>query len=107
MSKNIDNIDDTLRSLIKRDLPIERKDEWFVKKVMNRLPEKRKPTFSRPELISFVFSIFILISGWLWLWNRFNTEESLTYGSLAMGGVLIVMTFGLLATIAYPILRHN
>ncbi len=107
MSKNIDNIDDTLRNLIKRDLPKERKDEWFVKKVMNRLPDKRKPTFSRPELISFVFSTLILVSGWLWLWNRFNTEESLTYDSLAMGGVLIVMTFGLLATVAYPILRRN
>lgn len=107
MNKNIDNIDDTLRNLIKRDLPKELKDEWFVKKVMNRLPEKLTPTFSRSELISFVFAALILISGWLWLWTRFNAEESLTYDSLAMGGLLIVMTFGLLATIAYPILRRN
>lgn len=107
MKKNIDNIDDALKHLIQRDLPKERKDEWFVRKVMNRLPEKRKPTFSRPELISFVLSTLILISGWAWLWSRFNTEESLTYSSLAMGGALIVMTFGLLVTVVYPILRRN
>lgn len=107
MNKNADNIDDTIRNLLKRDLPKERKDEWFVKKVMNRLPEKRKPTFSRPELISFVLSTLILLSGWLWLWNQFNSEEMLTYSSLAMGATLIVMTFGLLSAIAYPILRRS
>lgn len=107
MNKNTDNIDESLRILLKRDLPKERNDEWFVRKVMNRLPEKRNPTFSRPELISFILSALILISGWLWLWNRFTTEESLTYSSLAMGGTLIVMTFGLLGAVAYPILRRN
>lgn len=107
MKSSDDNIDKSIRQLFHEELPRERRDEWFVKKVMNRLPNRRKPTFSRPELISFVLSALMLLSGWIWLWRKFNLEDALTYSSLAMAGALIVMTFGLLGLIVVPILQRN
>lgn len=101
------NIDISLKRLFKDTLPVERKDEWFVRKTMNRLPERRRPMFSAPEIVSYVLSAIILLSGWIWLWVRFNHENSLTYGSLMMGGALIIMSFGLLGAVTYPIIKRG
>lgn len=100
-------IDASLRQLFKEELPRERKDEWFVKKTLNRLPEKRRPTFSRPEIISYVLSVLMLISGWVWLWIRFHQESVLTYGTLMISGALIVVSFGVLGSIMYPIVKRG
>lgn len=101
------NIDISLKRLFKDQLPKERKDEWFVRKTMNRLPERRRPTFSVPEIVSYVLSALILLSGWVWLWARFNHEDSLTYGSLMMGGVLMIASFSLLGAVMYPIIKRG
>lgn len=107
MKKEFDDIDQQLRATLKRELPRERSDKWFVKKVMNRLPDKRRPTYSKPELISYGLSILILISGWLWLWNQFDNEVKLTYNLLAIYGTLLAMTLVVSGAMIYPIVRRD
>lgn len=99
--------DDELRSLFKTQLPKERRDEWFVKKTMNRLPERRRSTFSKPEVVSYIVSALILVSAWIWLWVRLHGEQSLTYGTLMSAAAIILMSLGLVGAIAYPIVKRG
>lgn len=56
--------DKQIAQFLKENLPRERRDEWFVKKAMNRLPEKRQRLFSGWEIASFILS-FLVLSGLL------------------------------------------
>jgi len=62
-SKNTYNHNDDFGKFLKQELPEAPKDEWFIKKTMNRLPPKQKRIFSNPELISYALA-FILLIGW-------------------------------------------
>ena len=52
MKRNSDDI--KIAELLKKEVPNCPENEWFVKKVLNRLPEKRPSFFSRAEIFSFV-----------------------------------------------------
>lgn len=52
--------DKNIAEFLKENLPTERKDEWFVRKTMNRLPERRLRLFSGWEIASFVLSFIVL-----------------------------------------------
>ena len=62
-SKN--NIDENLRNLFQKELPKERRDEWFVRKTMNRLPHKPAPLFSPWVKLAYVLSGVIMLVLWI------------------------------------------
>lgn len=52
---------------LRENLPQARKDEWFVRKTMNRLPPKQQHLFSNAELISYIAAAAVLISWGVYL----------------------------------------
>ena len=56
--------DDKLRALLHDRLPQAPRNPWFVRKVMNRLPAKDSPAYSRIEYITYIIAIIAVIAGW-------------------------------------------
>ena len=44
--ENISDLDNELRRMLQQELPEAGSDEWFTRKVMNRLPEKQPSSVS-------------------------------------------------------------
>lgn len=58
--------DKQIARFLKENLPLERRDPWFVRKTMNRLPEKRRRLFTGWEIASFIASFMVLIGLLAW-----------------------------------------
>ncbi|MDE6808850.1 MAG: hypothetical protein K2J42_02035 [Muribaculaceae bacterium] len=58
--------DKQIARFLKDNLPLERRDSWFVRKTMNRLPERRQRLFSGWEIASFVVSFLVLAGLLAW-----------------------------------------
>ncbi len=56
--------DARLKELFKKELPQAPRNPWFVRKVINRLPEKETPTGSRIESMSYLIAVIALIAAW-------------------------------------------
>ncbi len=46
------DIDRLIRKQLRKETPAPPRDEWFVKKVLNRLPPRRQSIFGVPEIIA-------------------------------------------------------
>lgn len=99
--------DKQLRELIKKELPAERRDPWFIRKTMNRLPHKPAPVFSRWERLAYLLSGLLLAV--LWAVTAFNLINSpvLTVSSLLQPVLLTLMSLALMAAIAVPYLKRS
>ena len=59
--------DNSLKSIIRDELPDAPADEWFTRKVMNRLPETRqRAKVSLPERICYISGAFLLVAAWIY-----------------------------------------
>lgn len=101
------NIDSQLRELMKRELPRERRDPWFVRKTMNRLPQKPAPLFSRFERIAYAISGVILAVLWCLSAVEIITNPVLTVSALMQPVLLTIMSLSLIAAIAVPYMKRS
>lgn len=84
------NDDKILRDLFKENLIQAPKNPWFVKKVMNRLPEKRPVgMYSWIEYLAYALSIGIL--GGLALYTGYGICQS---DEITVGNVFSMMSIG-------------
>lgn len=98
---------DDIRNLFHSELPPAPADEWFTKKVMNRLPEKRYRTpLSLPEKLCYIIGIFMLIAGWGSSF-AFTMTHGLTATTLTIAAVLPVVTFVCICVFAIPAIRKS
>lgn len=73
--KHYDNIDDKeLARLLKEQLPEAGRNEWFTRKVMNRLPEKQQRSFGWLLQVAFTVSIILCLVGWVYFLHNLNLE---------------------------------
>ena len=73
--KHYDNIDDKeLARLLKEQLPEAGRNEWFTRKVMNRLPEKQQRSFGWLLPLAFTVSIILCLVGWVYFLHNLNLE---------------------------------
>ena len=73
--KHFDNTDDMeLSRLLKEQLPEAGRNEWFTRKVMNRLPEKQQRSFGWLLQVAFALSIILCLVGWVYFLNNLNLE---------------------------------
>lgn len=101
-----DDTDVKLRQLIDESLPQAPADQWFTRKVMNRLPDKPERTAkSLPEIICYAIGIFMLVAGWgcalgyTWL-------NGLTMSTLMLAAVIPVVALVCLCVFAIPAIRR-
>lgn len=105
MKRNSDDI--KIAELLKKEVPNCPENEWFVKKVMNRLPEKRPSFFSRAEVFSFVAAGLVLLVCWILHFLSFTGSDAITLGDLVYPTILSVLTLTLICYITYPLLKKG
>ena len=105
MKKNSDDI--KIAELLKKEVPNCPENEWFVKKVLNRLPEKRPSFFSRAEIFSFAAAGPVLLVCWILHFLSFTSLETITLGDLVYPTILSVLTLTLICYITYPLLKKG
>ncbi len=98
--------DEHLRELLHKELPMERRDQWFTRKVMNRLPEKERPLFSTVEKVTFVVVALALAVGWGWLWRQMQVEWLSTVVIVEIAAVVLA-TLAWLGYLIVPALRRG
>ena len=73
--KHFDNTDDMeLSRLLKEQLPEAGRNEWFTRKVMNRLPEKQQRSFGWLLPLAFALSIILCLAGWAYFLSNLNLQ---------------------------------
>ena len=73
--KHYDNIDDKeLARLLKEQLPEAGRNEWFTRKVMNRLPEKQQRSFGWLLQVAFALSIILCLAGRAYFLSNLNLQ---------------------------------
>lgn len=101
------DIDNQLRELLKKELPSERRDPWFVRKTMNRLPQKATPLLSRWERLAYSLSALILAILWCVTAVNIITNPVLTVSALMQPVILTIISLILIGAVAIPYLRRN
>ena len=73
--KYFDNTDDMeLSRLLKEQLPEAGRNEWFTRKVMNRLPQQQQRSFGWLLPLAFTVSIILCLVGWLFFLHNLNLD---------------------------------
>ncbi len=98
--------DECLRELLQKELPKERSDQWFTRKVMNRLPEKERPLFSTVEKATFVVTALLLAGGWTWLWGEIK-EAAISQAMLVETAAAVLATLTWLGYLIIPALKRG
>lgn len=108
MNQINDDIDLRLKELIKKDAGNAPADGWFVRKTMNRLPDKRRSRiFSPAETVSYIVSFLLICAIWIRLFASIHAA-----GAFAMTDILICFSLFaalllLAGSILIPVLRHE
>lgn len=93
--------DDKLRAIFHDRLPEAPRNPWFVSKVMNRLPAKDSPAYSRIEYITYIIAVIGIIAGWWHVIADIHRAGVLTGGDvinmLCLGTVSTVIAVSFLA----------
>lgn len=53
---------DQIRELLDKNLPQAPQNEWFIRKTINRLPEKHSSSVSTIEIVAYLIAILAIIS---------------------------------------------
>ena len=96
-----------ISEVMKQQLPDAPVDQWFIKKTMNRLPEKRKRMHSTAEIISYTLSIMIIIAGWIWQLTGIYNSQAITIENILISVSLFFSAIILTLSIAIPIIKEG
>ena len=98
--------DNSLKSIIRDELPDAPADEWFTRKVMNRLPETRhRAKVSLPERICYISGAFLLVAAWIYS-IMFATTNGFTRTTITIAAVLPVVTLFCISIFAVPAIKR-
>jgi hypothetical protein len=103
---NVEQLDKDLKTLLDKELPAAPADEWFTRKVMNRLPEaEAKPKVGWIDKAIDIVVAMALV-GW-WIAAMVSTMHyGLTVGTLCMAIMLPCLTVFLIIVYWAPWLRR-
>ena len=106
MKKDI--LDDIkLRDILRNELPQAPQNDWFVKKVMNRLPEKRRGSISIIEIIGYATAIFIILGIEIGIGYNIATTGSITLSNIVWLMALNITLITVVIAIFTPHFRRN
>lgn len=102
------NIDDIkFRELLDKNLPQAPQNEWFIKKTMNRLPEKRQNSISIIEIVGYAIAILAIIGIECGIVYKFTITGTLTLNDLIWLVSLNVGLFAIIFAIFAPQFRNS
>ena len=106
MKNKNNNVDEQLREIFHRELPDAPQSPWFTRKVMNRLPERKRPTISVIEWIGGGVAVAILLLYWLGFVRELTQTQVVTVNDVVTLCLLMAMTMALIGVSAVNILRR-
>lgn len=102
----MEQTDNDIKKLLQEGLPKSPRPEWFTKKVMNRLPEKRKPSYCWIEYPFYAIALIIYIGAWVPLLNGIRASEAITMNDLVSAAVLAGIGLGVTVGVLLPQIRR-
>lgn len=102
--KNMTNTreDDMLRTLIKRDLPYAPPSPWFTKKVLNRLPERKRRIASYCEYAVYLLALAAVIAYGVKLYQNAMLSPVITVADITVGVTVAGIFAALLWSVISP-----
>lgn len=96
-----------LRELLNNKLPQAPQNDWFVKKVMNRIPEKRRGSISIIEIIGYATAILVIFGVEISIGYNIATTGTLTLTDIVWLITLNTTLITVLIAIITPHFRQN
>ncbi|MDE5704683.1 hypothetical protein [Muribaculum sp.] len=90
--------DDALRSAFHKGLPDAPVTAWFTRKVMNRLPPRRRRLLNGMEWSAYGVAILVLAVYWISWISRIMNKGTVTVGDI--GDMAVLLAFTLLPVVA-------
>ena len=101
------NSDDIqIRELLDKSLPQAPRNDWFVKKTLNRLPQKQGNTISIIEIAGYVIAILAIIAIEGYIIYNVTTTGTLTLNDIVWIVSLNVVLLSIIISIFSPQLRN-
>lgn len=101
------NSDDIqIRELLDKSLPQAPRNDWFVKKTLNRLPQKQGNTISIIEIAGYVIAILAIIAIEGYIIYNVTTTGTLTLNDIVWIVSLNVALLSIIISIFSPQLRN-
>lgn len=101
------NSDDIqIRELLDKSLPQAPRNDWFVKKTLNRLPQKQGNTISIIEIAGYVIAILAIIAIEGYIIHNVTTTGTLTLNNIVWIVSLNVALLSIIISIFSPQLRN-
>lgn len=72
--RHLDNDDIEFARILKEIQPEAGRNEWFTRKVLNRLPEKQQRSFGWLLPVAFAVALIICLAGWVYFLHNLNLE---------------------------------
>ena len=105
MTDNKENFrDDEIRRMLKTEIPSERNNPWFTRKVLNRLPPRRRRSNPIEKWMFLIIVIGVTIGLVLQSAHMLNAQVIYVRDFVMMGAFLLTF-LGLSIWIIYPYLR--
>lgn len=104
---NNDYIDARLGVLLKESLPSPRRDPWFTRRVLNRLPDRPSRASRWVTALSVIAAVGVLAFYWRDFFLSLATCRVLTVGSLALYMTLGAVTVSVAAALMWPRLSRS
>lgn len=86
-----DKNDIYFKELFREELPQAPRNPWFVKKVLNRLPDKSPKAYTWVEYLSYILSAAGLVAAWLMLLHKVDTKDVIEMSDIMGFAVILVM----------------
>lgn len=107
MKQNQD-IDRQLAQLVRKDLPDAPADKWFRRRVLNRLPDRRRTRiFTTAEKVSYTASFLVLCIAWILQLTAIRNSGSFTISDILICFSLFAAAVILSGSILIPVLRRS
>ena len=102
-----DEIDDRLGALLKEHTPqAADSNEWFTRKVLNRLPPKPKRSYTWLTVATYIVCFAVCIMVWLWFFLSL-TPGIILVKDVVVAAILVVVTVALLWYVLRSMLRSS
>lgn len=103
---NEDISDNDLKKLLDNNLPEAPRSEWFIPKVMNRLPEKRPKQYKWIDYATYIIATALYVYFWIDLAQSVYGTNMVTLSQIATATVLVAIGLGITIASIAPHVRR-
>ena len=96
-----------IRQLLDTKMPLAPRNEWFVKKVMNRLPEKRRSSISIIEILGYIVAILVVLGIEIGIVCDISNVGAITLNNIVWLTTLNIILISIVASIFAPLFRNS